>query len=261
VARFIEGEDQVFSLFTYVNELNSDIETLQEQVLIFAQDLSSLAAHSRTCNLTPPPPPLLRLHLLLLLLLLHHRRRRRRRLLLFLLLLFLLLLPRISPSPFPSFSPLTSVRQNADILNKINKFNEEGESIDTLRKTTLQSLEARLKTIEEQTATFEDKHSTVSAQMEGLKQGVNAIFTEIGCDQSGLTDQLGNSDVTESNVMQFLGAIEQVCVSGVPAVAYTTACKHCCPCLGPQLGLTEWYACFAGTPQGDVSKLHNPENN
>eukprot|EP00911_Craspedida_sp_UC1_P000586 UC1_evm1s446 len=129
VAKFIEGEDQIFSLFTFVNELNADIEGAQEA--------------------------------------------------------------------------------NAEMSKSIVGFEEESKSVDKLRQTTLQSLEARLKTIEEQTAVFEEKHAEVSAQMQGLKNGVKDIFGDIGCDKTGLMDQLGNSEVTDSNVMQFLGAVEQ----------------------------------------------------
>ena len=42
-----------------------------------------------------------------------------------------------------------------------------------------------------------------------LKVGIASIFKKIGCDTPANMDMLGNEGVTESNMMQYLGIIEQ----------------------------------------------------
>jgi hypothetical protein len=44
-----------------------------------------------------------------------------------------------------------------------------------------------------------------------LEQGIQSIFAKIGCDKSALSETLGSTGVTESNMMQYLGVIEQRC--------------------------------------------------
>jgi hypothetical protein len=44
-----------------------------------------------------------------------------------------------------------------------------------------------------------------------LEQGIQSIFGKIGCDKSALSETLGSTGVTETNMMQYLGVIEQRC--------------------------------------------------
>jgi hypothetical protein len=44
-----------------------------------------------------------------------------------------------------------------------------------------------------------------------LEQGIQSIFTKIGCDKNALSETLGSTGVTETNMMQYLGVIEQRC--------------------------------------------------
>lgn len=45
--------------------------------------------------------------------------------------------------------------------------------------------------------------------MASLKVGIQHIFNKIGCDVSAMSDMLADSHVTEVNMMQYLGIIEQ----------------------------------------------------
>ena len=47
--------------------------------------------------------------------------------------------------------------------------------------------------------------------MAHLEQGIQSIFTKIGCDKNALSETLGSTGVTETNMMQYLGVIEQRC--------------------------------------------------
>jgi septal ring factor EnvC (AmiA/AmiB activator) len=52
---------------------------------------------------------------------------------------------------------------------------------------------------------LKDTDKTINA----LKLGVRSIYNRIGCDHEGLTNLLGTHGVTESNMLQYLGIIEQ----------------------------------------------------
>eukprot|EP00042_Codosiga_hollandica_P044626 m.444391 g.444391 ORF g.444391 m.444391 type:complete len:632 (+) comp56834_c0_seq2:2057-3952(+) len=129
VNRFIEVEDQNFSLFNYVNELNNEIEMLQEKI--------------------------------------------------------------------------------AETKADIEKFIRQGEVMDNQRKKVMRELEDQLKGTESQTGTFQDKLQQAELVLDELKAGVESLFGKIGCDKSEISVILGNSTISDSNVMQFLGIIEQ----------------------------------------------------
>ena len=129
VEKFIEVEDQNFSLFNYVNELNNEIEKLQEQI--------------------------------------------------------------------------------TDVKNDIEKFRGQGVNMDNQRKKILKDLEDKLASTEQSAETYEGKHAQAAKIINQLKSGIQSIFTRIGCDKSQITDMLGSAGVTESNMMQYLGIIEQ----------------------------------------------------
>ena len=44
-----------------------------------------------------------------------------------------------------------------------------------------------------------------------MEQGIQSIFAKIGCDKNALSETLGSTGVTETNMMQYLGVIEQRC--------------------------------------------------
>jgi vacuolar-type H+-ATPase subunit I/STV1 len=99
--------------------------------------------------------------------------------------------------------------QVASLQTSIEKFQRESEVNDNQRKATLRELEARLANVTEQSKAFEGQHATSAERLNALKQGVSSIFRSPVCDSTVLADMLGNSEITEANVMSFLGAIEQ----------------------------------------------------
>eukprot|EP00128_Syssomonas_multiformis_P012257 Colp12_sorted_trinity150504_noHs@18467 len=129
VEKFIEVEDQNFSLFNYVNELNNEIEKLQEQI--------------------------------------------------------------------------------ADIQADIEKFKGQGITMDNQRKKILKDLEEKLAATEAAADGYERRCAETSKVLNQLKTCIQTIFNRIGCDRSAITDMLGNAGVTETNMMQYLGIIEQ----------------------------------------------------
>jgi coiled-coil domain-containing protein 63/114 len=45
--------------------------------------------------------------------------------------------------------------------------------------------------------------------LDELKSGIESLFNKVGCDKSEISVILGNANISDANVMQFLGMIEQ----------------------------------------------------
>jgi chromosome segregation ATPase len=129
VAKFVEAEDKNFSLFNFVNELNSEIERLE--------------------------------------------------------------------------------MVTAGVKAEIEKFKGQGMSTDNQRKKILHHLEQKLQRTATRAQENEAKFQSASKTINQLKTGIHSIFTRIGCASSSMEEMLGNQGVTESNMMQYLGIIEQ----------------------------------------------------
>mmetsp|Transcript_32208 Transcript_32208/g.32834 ORF Transcript_32208/g.32834 Transcript_32208/m.32834 type:complete len:537 (+) Transcript_32208:85-1695(+) len=129
VTRFLEAEEQNFSLFNYVNDINSEIERLEHSI--------------------------------------------------------------------------------ADMRNQIEKYRGQGMSTDTQRKKALRDLEEKLSRTEEKAKKYDSRYNRAVNTIKQLKNGIHSIFTRIGAGTSSVEEMLGNQEVTESNMMQYLGIIEQ----------------------------------------------------
>lgn len=91
----------------------------------------------------------------------------------------------------------------------ITRSHKEGEQSDEQRKRTLQELEARLAVTEVSCSGFEAKQGEVLTQLDALKSGVESTFNKVGCDHDLILGVLGNHQITEANIMQFMAAIEK----------------------------------------------------
>ena len=128
VTTFINAEDQNFSLFNYVNELNHEIERLEGQI--------------------------------------------------------------------------------EEIKGDIDKHRGQGINTDNQRKKILKDLEERLSRTEGKAEVYEQKHGAAMKTVNALKQGIQQIFTRIGCNTPASREMLGDGGVTDENMMQYLGIIE-----------------------------------------------------
>ena len=100
--------------------------------------------------------------------------------------------------------------QIADIKAEIEKYKGQGGQNDRQRKKLLKDLEDRLASTEARAEQYEAKALKAAKTVSQLEQGIQSIFSKIGCDKSAISDMLGTTGVTESNMMQYLGIIEQV---------------------------------------------------
>lgn len=129
VTRFLEAEEQNFSLFNYVNDINSEIERLEHAI--------------------------------------------------------------------------------ADMRNQIEKYRGQGMSTDTQRKKALRDLDEKCSRTEKKAEEYEARYLKAGKTINQLKTGIHSIFTRIGAASTSVEEMLGNQGVTESNMMQYLGIIEQ----------------------------------------------------
>jgi len=99
--------------------------------------------------------------------------------------------------------------QIADIKSEIEKYKGQGLNTDNQRKKILKDLEERLQKTEAKAEQYEKKYDAAMKTVNALKVGIQSIFNKIGCNTPANMDMLGNEGVTESNMMQYLGIIEQ----------------------------------------------------
>ena len=99
--------------------------------------------------------------------------------------------------------------QIADIRSEIEKYKGQGLNTDNQRKKILKDLEERLARTEAKAEQYEKKYEAAMKTVNALKTGIASIFKKIGCDTPANLEMLGNEGVTENNMMQYLGIIEQ----------------------------------------------------
>lgn len=129
VNKFMEAEEQNFSLFNYVNDVNSEIERLEHSI--------------------------------------------------------------------------------SNMRNQIEKYKGQDASSNTQRKKTVRDLEDRLTKTDRKAEEYEGRYNLAVRTINQLKNGIQSIFTRIGATSASVDEMLGNQGVTESNMMQYLGIIEQ----------------------------------------------------
>jgi len=98
---------------------------------------------------------------------------------------------------------------NKELEGEIVKYNGQGVTTDNQRKEILKDLQAQLGKTTQKSKNYEVKYSEAIQTVNALKTGIESIFKLIGCDDSAMNELLGNAGVTESNMMQYLGIIEQ----------------------------------------------------
>ena len=113
--------------------------------------------------------------------------------------------------------------QIADTKTEIETFKGQGNYSDTQHKKVLRELEEKLARTESKADEYDAKYNNATKTIQLLKTGIQSIFTRLGpsrrADANGssqaleerasVEEMLGNQGVTESNMMQYLGIIEQ----------------------------------------------------
>lgn len=105
---------------------------------------------------------------------------------------------------------IESIREQInDTQAKIKQFKSDGQRTGEERKTMLTELEQRLEIAESKRNEFAKLANETKEQVEELKKMVSDTFDSIGCSASAFDQSLGEKEVDESNVMRYMGIIEQ----------------------------------------------------
>ncbi|XP_036008016.1 coiled-coil domain-containing protein 63 isoform X1 [Fundulus heteroclitus] len=99
-------------------------------------------------------------------------------------------------------------------INKIKAetetFQREGLQREQQHHSVLKDMEEKLKKTKSQAETCENQAGALSKILDGIKTGVNNIFSEIGCDRAAVEDKLGfSSGITENTIMSYLDLVEE----------------------------------------------------
>lgn len=96
------------------------------------------------------------------------------------------------------------------IKDDIEKFKEQGIELEEQRRVILKQLEEKQNTAHSEADEYEQKYKEVAKILDQLKAGIDSLFNKINCDRAAIDDMLGAaSGVTEGNMLQYLGIIEQ----------------------------------------------------
>lgn len=99
---------------------------------------------------------------------------------------------------------------NGDVDDVLLSVNEDHPN---QRQFILANLKNKINATDAKTTEYKAKYQESVRTMASLKDGINAILNKIGCangsDNKAMMDMIKNTGVTESNVMEILGVIEQ----------------------------------------------------
>merc|ERR1711871_1590601 len=99
--------------------------------------------------------------------------------------------------------------QIQDIKAEVEKYRGQDMNSDHQRKKILKDLEEKLGRTETKAEQYDAKFAHSTKILGSLKDGIHSIFSNIGCNMSGVSEVLGTGGVTEGNIMTYLGLIEQ----------------------------------------------------
>merc|ERR1711990_688845 len=99
--------------------------------------------------------------------------------------------------------------QIQDIKAEVEKYRGQDMNSDHQRKKILKDLEEKLGRTETKAEQYDAKFAHSTKILGSLKDGIHSIFSNIGCNMTGVSEVLGTGGVTEGNIMTYLGLIEQ----------------------------------------------------
>ncbi|GLD94050.1 hypothetical protein PINS_up024017 [Pythium insidiosum] len=97
----------------------------------------------------------------------------------------------------------------AELRDEERKYGDDSGDDVSQHKQLLKELESKLTTAEQSADKFEAKCQDAQKVINAVKIGIQALFNKIGCNAQAMVEMLGDSVVTEANLMQYLGVIEQ----------------------------------------------------
>lgn len=79
------------------------------------------------------------------------------------------------------------------------------EDTSEKQQRMVQDLDEKLQNTQKRSNEFELKQSEALSTLDSLRDGIDALFQDLGCQFGSSAEILGDNTVTESNMMQYLG--------------------------------------------------------
>eukprot|EP00898_Chlorokybus_atmophyticus_P003124 jgi/Chlat1/3812/Chrsp26S04049 len=100
--------------------------------------------------------------------------------------------------------------QVAEAEAELEKYKAQGQGANTdqQHKKIITELEAKVVTMDQRAEAYDQKYDSATRLINALRQGIASTFQRIGCSKDASKELLGEG-VTETNLMQYLGVIEQ----------------------------------------------------
>ncbi|CDW83010.1 UNKNOWN [Stylonychia lemnae] len=95
------------------------------------------------------------------------------------------------------------------IREEIDKYRGHGVNNENNREKILDKLNKELAATENETKEYDKQYQETMKTINALKIGIQSIFDRIGCNTEVVPELIGATGVTESNMMHYLGVIEQ----------------------------------------------------
>ncbi|ETV70674.1 hypothetical protein H257_13782 [Aphanomyces astaci] len=89
------------------------------------------------------------------------------------------------------------------------KYSEETGDDAHQHKQLLKELESKLSSTEHAADKYETKYNDAQKNINAVKLAIHTLFAKIGCNAQAMCEMLGDNIVTEVNMMQYLGMVEQ----------------------------------------------------
>ena len=98
----------------------------------------------------------------------------------------------------------------AEVKGEIDKYRGQDNESDNQRKKILRELEGRLARTENRVKDYDNRHRDAVEVLTEIKEEVLNVYEAIGCKSiSNLATINGPNGITDSNLMQYLGVMEQ----------------------------------------------------
>ena len=95
----------------------------------------------------------------------------------------------------------------AEVKGEIEKYRGQDSENNTQRKKILRELETRLARTEARVKDYDDRHQDATSVLSEIKSMVMTVYDAIGC--KNISSLHNTTAIADSNLMQFLGVIEQ----------------------------------------------------
>lgn len=97
----------------------------------------------------------------------------------------------------------------AELRDEEKKYGDDNGDDVSQHKQLLKDLEHKLQSTEQFAEKCDTKCQEAQKIVNAVKIGIQSLFNKTGCNPQAMVEMLGDSVVTEANMMQYLGVIEQ----------------------------------------------------